>query len=104
MFPIVRVYSDSNGDSQFEDILIPLEDAGKIGHLSDGFRVSTIIFREVEPSYDYNFHQAPQRQYLILLEGAVEIETSYCADCAMEKSKKGLLGLQKRFEKMKKVN
>ncbi|MFW9310935.1 hypothetical protein ACN9OS_11495, partial [Glaesserella parasuis] len=36
----------------------------------------SIIFREVEPSYDYNFHNAPQKQYIILLDGEIEIETS----------------------------
>jgi hypothetical protein len=76
MFPIVRIYSDENGDSRFEDISIPLSDAGEIGKLSEAIPVNAIIFREVEPAYDYNFHNAPQRQYLVLLDGVIEIETS----------------------------
>ena len=76
MFPITRVFSDSNGDTRFEDISIPLQDAGEIGNLSTGLPVSSIIFREVEPSYDYNFHNAPQKQYLILIDGGIEIETT----------------------------
>ena len=76
MFPITRLYSDSNGDSRFEDISIPLQDAGEIGKLSAGLPVSSIIFREVEASYDYDFHNAPQKQYLILIDGEIEIETS----------------------------
>lgn len=76
MFSITRVYSNSNGDSRFEDISIPLEDTGEIGKLSAGLPVTSIIFREVEPSYDYNFHNAPQKQYLILIDGEIEIETS----------------------------
>lgn len=76
MFPITRVYSDSNGDSRFEDIVIPLKDAGEIGKLSEGLPVRSIIFREVEASYDYDFHNAPQKQYLILIDGGIEIETS----------------------------
>jgi hypothetical protein len=76
MFPITRVYSDSNGDTRFEDIIIPLHDAGEIGKLSAGLPVSSIIFREVEPLYDYNFHNAPQKQYLILIDGEIEIETT----------------------------
>ena len=35
-----------------------------------------VVFREVEPTYDYHFHTAPQRQYIILLDGEIEIETS----------------------------
>ncbi len=76
MFRLTRVYNDSNGDTRFENISIPLSDAGEIGKLSQGFPVSSIIFREVEASYDYNFHNAPQRQYLILLDGGIEIETT----------------------------
>ena len=76
MFPITRVYSDSNGDTRFEDIAIPLQGAGEIGKLSAGIPVTSIIFREVEPAYDYNFHNAPQKQYLILIDGAIEIETT----------------------------
>ena len=35
-----------------------------------------MAFREVEPSYNYNFHTAPQKQYIVLLAGEIEIETS----------------------------
>lgn len=75
-FPVTRVYSDTNGESHFENILIPMNDAGDIGALSGGLPVKTIIFREVKPGYDYNFHNAPQRQYIVLLDGGIEIETS----------------------------
>ena len=36
MFPVTKVYSDNNGNTRFEDISIPLRDAGKIGKLSEG--------------------------------------------------------------------
>lgn len=73
---ITRVYSDSKGDSHFEDLEIPLNDGGPIGFLSDPQQAKDVIFREVAPTYDYDFHTAPQRQYIILLDGAIEIETS----------------------------
>ena len=76
MFTITRIYSDANGDSRFEDIQIPLTDAGNIGFLSETNKASGIIFREVKPTYDYHFHNAPQRQYIVLLDGGIEIETS----------------------------
>jgi hypothetical protein len=76
MFPITRLYSDSNGDTRFEDISIPLQDTGEIGKLSAALPVGSIIFREVEAAYDYNFHNAPQKQYLILIDGGIEIETT----------------------------
>jgi hypothetical protein len=76
MFTITRIFSDANGDTHFENRSIPLKDGGTIGMLSEGQPVKEIIFREVLPEYDYDFHNAPQRQYIILLDGGIEIETS----------------------------
>lgn len=76
MFRITRIFSDENGDSQFEDREIPLKDAGEIGFLSEIVPAKGLIFREVAPTYDFDFHNAPQRQYIILLDGEIEIETS----------------------------
>ncbi|MDQ3277460.1 MAG: hypothetical protein M3Q06_03985 [Bacteroidota bacterium] len=76
MFRITRVYSDSNGESHFEDIEITLKDAGNIGRLSNVLPATGVVFREVAPTYDYPFHTAPQKQYIILLDGEIEIETS----------------------------
>lgn len=73
---VTRIYTDINGDSRFEDIEIPLSDQGKIGFLSEKIGVKSLQFRKVPPDYDYDFHHAPQRQYIVLLDGGVEIETS----------------------------
>jgi quercetin dioxygenase-like cupin family protein len=32
------------------------------------------ISDETDPSYDYHWHPAPQRQYIIMLEGELEVE------------------------------
>jgi hypothetical protein len=76
MFTITRIYTDIQGDSRFEDTEIPLKDSGDIGFLSEIMPAKGIIFREVMPAYDYGFHNTPQRQYIILLDGEIEIETS----------------------------
>lgn len=76
MIQITRIYSGADGESHFEDFEVSLNDNGDIGFLSDGEPAKTIIFREVAPSYDYDFHTAPDRQYIVLLDGGVEIETS----------------------------
>jgi hypothetical protein len=76
MIPITRLYSDTNGDTHFEDIEIETKDEGIIGFLSENIPVKEVVFREVVPSYDYDFHNTPQRQYLVLLNGLIEIETS----------------------------
>lgn len=46
----------------------------KIGMLSALLQAGSIIFRETGADYDYDWHQAPQRQFVIMLEGAVDIE------------------------------
>ena len=76
MFRVTRIYSDVNGDSNFEELEIPLVEAGNIGRLSATEPATGIIFREVDPGYDWNFHVAPQKQYNILIDGEIEIETS----------------------------
>src|SRR5688500_1731702 len=76
MMSLVRVYSDENGDSHFQDVEVDLKDSGIVGKLSDEVRVKGLMFREVAPSYDWDFHCAPQRQYIMLLDGEIEIETS----------------------------
>ena len=76
MFKVTKIYSDSNGDSHFEELEIPLQDAGSVGKLSEVLPANGVVFREVEPSYDWNFHTAPTKQYIVLLDGEIEIETS----------------------------
>lgn len=75
-YKITRIYSDQQGESHFEDRYIPLHDGGPIGFLSDAEQVGTIIFRKVIEQYDYDFHNAPARQYIALMDGEIEIETS----------------------------
>src|SRR4051812_20738046 len=76
MFSVTKVYSDNNGNTHFEDIEVALFEAGTIGKLSYKIPAKEIIFREVESGYDWDFHTAPEKQYIILLEGEIEIETS----------------------------
>lgn len=73
---ITRIYNDEKGESHFEDLEIPLIDQGEIGFLSENFEVKKLQFRTVSADYDYDFHHAPQKQYIVLLDGGVEIETS----------------------------
>lgn len=71
-----KIFSDENGESHFEDMEIQLIDQGEIGFLSENIDVKKLQFRKVSAEYDYDFHCAPQRQYIVLLDGGVEIETS----------------------------
>jgi hypothetical protein len=73
---VTRVYTDAAGDSHFGELDIPLKDGGTIGRLSESQLVNNIIFRETDADYDYDWHCAPQRQYIVLLDGEIELETS----------------------------
>ena len=73
---MTRVFADAAGESHFENIEIPLRDHGEIGRLSERHPIDSIIFRENDADYDYDWHNAPQRQYIVLLDGKIEIETS----------------------------
>ena len=73
---LTRVYAGPDGETHFEDVAIPLESKGAIGFLSEPHDVSSVIFRACEPGYDYDFHCAPRRQYLVILEGSAEITVS----------------------------
>ena len=73
---ITRVYSDKDGESHFENVEIDLRSAGEIGRLSDNYSAENIVFRENDSDYYYDWHTAPQRQYIILLDGEIELEVS----------------------------
>jgi hypothetical protein len=75
-FKVTRVYADAKGESHFEDIAIPLTEKGEIGFLSEAQQAGTVIFRKVTEQYDYDFHNAPAKQYIILLDGEIELEVS----------------------------
>jgi hypothetical protein len=71
---VVRLYTGPDNQSHFEDLDVPLEDLGKIGFLSEHVKATGVVFRETAGDYDYGFHTAPRRQYVVNLEGEVEIE------------------------------
>jgi hypothetical protein len=71
---VVRLYTCPDNHSHFEDLDVPLKDRGKIGLLSGRVEATGLVFRETAGDYDYDFHTAPRRQYVVNLEGEVEIE------------------------------
>ena len=71
---VVRLYTGPDKKSHFEDIQIPLKDAGKVGFISERYKATGVVFRETTGDYNYDFHTAPRRQYVVNMEGEVEIE------------------------------
>jgi hypothetical protein len=72
---VTRIYTGDDGESHFEDIEIPLRDVGAIGSISELIPATGLVLRETGPDYDLDFHNAPRRQYVVMLSGGrVEIE------------------------------
>ena len=71
---VVRIYTGADNQSHFEDLKVPLKSSGKIGFISELTKATGIVFRETGGDYNYEFHTAPRRQYVVNLEGEVEIE------------------------------
>lgn len=73
---ITRLHTDADGHSRFEDLTLQLEDAGELGWLSEIQEATGTIFRRNDRDYELDWHPAPQRQYIVMLDGEIEIETS----------------------------
>ena len=71
-----RLFSDETGESRFETVEVPLTDRGIIGYLSESFPVKSLQFRENKKDYDWDLHNAPARQFIVLLDGEIEITIS----------------------------
>jgi hypothetical protein len=73
---IHRLYADKNGESHFQDVEIEYAESTRAGRLSKRMPANGIIFREVQPDYDLDWHPAPRRQYIINLDAAGELTAS----------------------------
>jgi hypothetical protein len=73
---ITRVYAGDDHQSHFEDLVIA-EDETAHGWLTELVPATGVLFRRTPPGGSLDFHQAPRRQFVITLSGAVEIE---CGD------------------------
>jgi hypothetical protein len=73
---IHRLYTDTTGESHFADMEIEFTETTRAGRLSPRLQATGIIFREVPPTYDLDWHPAPRRQYIINLDNGVQITAS----------------------------
>ncbi len=83
---IHRLYTDKNGESHFQDVEVEYAETTRAGRLSKRIPATGIIFREVQPDYDLDWHPAPRRQYIINLDAGVQITATSRARCATASS------------------
>ena len=73
---IHRLYADEKGESHFQDVEVDFKEVSRAGRLSPRLPATGIIFRQVAPDYDLDWHPAPRRQYIINLDAGVQITAS----------------------------
>lgn len=73
---IHNLYADANGETHFRDVEVEWKTEGPGGKLSATLPATGIIFRQTPGTYDYDWHPAPRRQYIINLDGGVRITAS----------------------------
>ena len=70
---VTRMYTGEDGESHFEDIDIPLGDPCGSDRRSEPIKATGIIFRETSGEYYLDWHNQYIRQFVINLEGSLEI-------------------------------
>ncbi len=73
---IHNLWVDADGETHFRDIEVEWGEATPSGRLSERLPATGIIFRQVQPDYELDWHTAPRRQYIINLDAGVEITVS----------------------------
>ena len=70
---ITRLYTGSDGESHFEDTVIPLKDDDGFFERSETIKTTGMYFGDLYSDELNDWHTTPCRQYLITLEGEVEM-------------------------------
>jgi hypothetical protein len=73
---IHNLYTDASGESHFRDIHVEWVEETPSGKLSRRFPATGIIFRQVPPTYNLDWHPAPRRQYIVNLDAGVDLTAS----------------------------
>ena len=73
---IHNLYVDAKGETHFRDIEVAWVEQREFSKYSKRLPATGIIFRETSGDYDLDWHPAPRRQYIINLDGAVQITAS----------------------------
>jgi len=73
---IHNLYVDAKGETHFRDIEVKWVEEREFSKYSARLPATGIIFRETSGDYDLDWHPAPRRQYIINLDGGVQITAS----------------------------
>ncbi len=71
----IRLWSDSEGNSRFEEGEIALKSGSPVNLLSDQFSAKSISFEETQAGQTLDWHNAPAKQFVITLRGTLDFST-----------------------------
>ncbi len=75
MIRCIRIWTDEDGNSRFEEGMIDMPKGERGDVLSGTFPVASISFRETEAGGAFEWHDAPTRQFVITLSGTLDFQT-----------------------------
>eukprot|EP00466_Bigelowiella_natans_P007801 jgi/Bigna1/71403/fgenesh1_pg.15_\ len=85
-YDVPSVCVDGNGDSVFGTLRVPLDTPkGSIGLLSKLISGTGVMFRLTPGTYNFDWHLAPRRQFIVNLDAAVKITVSNGDSMVFEK-------------------
>lgn len=70
---IVHIFTNSSGESEFKSITIQLKRDG----VEQSITMPTptaMIFNQTDSDHQYDWHNAPAKQLVVTLQGAIEVE------------------------------
>ena len=71
---ILRVFTGPDGRSHFDEVVVELSLQNAMGNMSELQAVKGVVFRTTPADYEFDFHNAPCRQYVVNLQGTLEME------------------------------
>ena len=73
---IHNIYVDDKGETHFRDVEVAWVEERNATKYSKRLPATGIMFGEASSAYDLDWHPAPRRQYVINLDGAMQITAS----------------------------
>ena len=71
-----KLYTGEDNKSHFMEVDAGVETKQPLGNYSKKYPATGMMFRDFERGAAFDWHTAPQPQYIIYLEGEVEVEAS----------------------------
>ena len=71
-----RMYTGEDDLTHFEDVEVALTSGEHSQQFSELIKATGVIFRITGGDYDFDYHNAPRKQFIVNLEGGVELTAS----------------------------